>query len=113
MDLNVYTKPTADDDTLKAYHLVFEIRHDIAKREAVITSYSMEGFRLAGADLFEMLDRLPAEIATWWHREMGFEVLVIPLYSPLKPNTRGVDGAFVAVPVRSIAAAMKAMEPKP
>jgi hypothetical protein len=40
-------------------------------------------------------------------------VLVIPTCSPLKPNQRGVDGGFVVVPVRSIAAAMRGMEPKP
>jgi hypothetical protein len=112
VDLNVYTKPTAEDDTLKAYNIGIEIGHDVARREAVITSYSMRDFRLAGPDLFDLLDRLPAEIATWWHRTMGFEVLVIPTYSPLKPNERGVDGGFVVVPVRSIAAVMRGMEPK-
>jgi hypothetical protein len=113
VDLNPFTKPTADDDILKAYNVQVEIRHDIGRREAVIVSYSMEGFRLAGPDLFDLLDRLPAEIASWWHRTMKIEVLVIPTYSPLKPTVRGVDGSFVVVPVRSIAAAMKAMEPKP
>jgi hypothetical protein len=112
MDLNPYTKPDPNDDTLKAYNINIEVGHEVAKREAVITSYSMEGFHLAGPDLFDLLDRLPAEIATWWHRTMGFEVLVIPTYSPLKPNVRGVDGGFVVVPVRSIAAAMRGMEPK-
>jgi hypothetical protein len=112
MDLNPFTKPSPDDDTLKAFTVNIVVNHDIEKREAVITSYSMEGFYLAGADLFDLLDRLPAEIATWWHRTMGFEVLVIPTYSPLKPNERGVDGGFVVVPVRSIAAVMRGMEPK-
>lgn len=113
LNLNPYTKPDPNDDTLKAFNINLEVKHDIAKREAVITSYSMEGFCLAGPDLFDLLDRLPAEIATWWHRTMQFEVLVIPTYSPLKPNVRGVDGGFVVVPVRSVAAVMRGMEPKP
>src|SRR3954470_16803460 len=110
MDLNPFTKPDPDDDTLKAFSIIVEVGHDTARREAVITSYSMRDFRLAGPDLFDLLDRLPAEIATWWHRTMDFEVLVIPTYSPLKLNVRGVDGGFVVVPVRSIAAVMEAMD---
>jgi hypothetical protein len=112
MDLSAYTKPDPNDDSLKAYNITILVGHDIAKREAVITSYSMDGFLLAGPDLFDLLDRLPAEIATWWHRTMDFEVLVIPTYSPLKPGVRGVDGSFVVVPVHAVAAVLRGMEPK-
>lgn len=112
MDLNPFTKAAADNETLNAYHVDIVVKHNLERREVSITSWSLDGFRLAGSDLFDLLDRLPGEIATWFHRRHDIEVAVIPVYSTFDPKSRGINDGYVVIPIRSMVAAVRGMEPK-
>jgi hypothetical protein len=92
------------DDTLKAYRVGVEIRFDLERAEVETTSWTLKDFRIVGRDMFVLLDRLPAEIATWFHDRYGVEVVVIPVYSTITPRQRRVEDGYVVLRVTTLLA---------
>lgn len=109
MDLSPFSK---DDLGLKGYRIAIDIKFDLARAEISIKSWNMEGFEMIGSDLFDLLERLPGAISSWFHDKYHVEVAVIPLHSTFTPEDRRVDDGYVVIPMRSIVAAVRALEPK-
>lgn len=101
------------DDTLKAYRISLELKFDLEMAEVVITSWSLKNFRLAGSDLFDLLDRVPPAIAEWFHEHHKVGVAVVPVFSTFDPKSRRVEDGFVVIPMRSIVAAARDVAAKP
>jgi hypothetical protein len=101
-----------DDDTMRAYQIGLNVKFNLAKTEISIKSWNMEGFEMTGYDLFDLLERAPAAIAEWFHDKCKVEVAVVPLHSTFTPEDRRVDDGFVVIPMRSIVATVRNMEPK-
>jgi hypothetical protein len=109
---NPFIKRDNGDDSLKAYRIAVDIKFDLARAEISITSWNMHGFQMIGADLFDLLERAPGTIAEWFHDRYGVEVAVIPMHSTFNPADRRVDDGYVVIPMRSIVAAVRDLEPK-
>jgi hypothetical protein len=101
-----------EDDRLKAYHVSLEIKFDLEQCEVEVTSWGMDNFRLVGRDMFDLFERLPFEIATWFHHRYGVEVVVVPVHSTHHPKQRGVHDGYVVITVRSILAEARALADK-
>jgi hypothetical protein len=101
------------DVPIKAFRVGIEIKFDLESAEVQIESWSMNGFRMVGRDLFALMERVPAEIEKWFHKHHGMGVVVIPVYSTFDAHSRRPEEGYVAVPIRPLAAALRAMEPKP
>jgi hypothetical protein len=101
------------DDTLKAYRIGLELKFDLELAEIAITSWSLKEFRIAGPDLFDLLDRVPGAIAEWFHDNHQVEVAVVPVFSTFDPKARRIDDGFVVIPMRSIVAAARDVTVKP
>jgi hypothetical protein len=113
VDLNPFTKPNDAEDSLKAYRIALDIKFDLARAEISITSWNMKGFQMIGTDLFDLIERAPGAISSWFHDRYHVEVAVIPIHSTFTPEDRRVDDGYVVIPMRSIVAAVRGMEPKP
>jgi hypothetical protein len=111
-------KLQADDDTLRAYFVGIELKFDLELAQITISSWSLKGsnlkgFEMTGTDLFDMLDRAPAAIAGWVHEHHRVEVSVIPVHNTFDPKNRRVSDGYIIIPIRSMVAAVRALEPKP
>lgn len=104
--------PAPPEVPLKAFRVGIEVKFDLEGAEVSITSWSMDGFRLSGRDLFDLMERVPAEIEAWFHRRDGVEVVVIPVYSAFDAHSRRLEDGYVALPVRPLVAAVRDMEPR-
>ena len=96
--------PLPDPEKLKAYRVGVDVDFDLARSEAVVISFGMPGFRLAGRDIFELLDRMPARIAGWFHQRYGTEVVVVPVFATFAPKVKRITDGYVVMTVRSIIA---------
>jgi hypothetical protein len=104
---------TSPPDPLRAYRITVEMKYDLEQEQITLRSWSLDGFSLTGRDLFALLDRLPAEIEQWFQKHRGAEVLVLPVHWLSEAKARRMEDGYVAVPIRPLAAALRAMEPKP
>ena len=112
-DLTTTGGSTSLPDPLRAYRVPVEVKYDLEQELIEVKSWSLKGFGMKGRDLFDLIDRLPAEIERWFQSQDGTEVLVLPIHWLSDGKARKVEDGYVAVPIRQLAERLRDMEPKP